>query len=662
MSEYFTLSVAIILFSGFIAGVVCKRLKTSPLIGYLIVGAIIGPGCLDLTNANAYKNAMQSEQDRVEFAEKSRENAQKLAEEAKERRQQEKAENCRQTAPLVQQNLELRREVAELEQELSNQKSRTEAALLTGDTFQIYSSEELAKMTEGRAALEGATEFGVQLLLFSIGIEFTFAQLTATAKYMFVGGALQMGCTIGLAILICMLFHMPWTAGLALGSVVALSSTALVYKSLGDLGQADTKRAQATLGMLIFQDIALVPLLLVLPIVLGCGSEEEVQYWFGNPWIDMTLKSAAFCIIVVLLKVMNYTTVIPRLAALRSNDLVILFAIVVLVGMCLVAEALGLTPALGALAAGVVLGENRLTHQIDSLVLPFREAFSAMFFISLGMLTDFGYVFQHPLTCLLALLGAIAFKAMCATLALRVCGMDRRGALAYGVSISQIGELAFTLLAVAYAAGAINDASYNTMLFVSVGSLVVTPNLVKLAMTRFGMPPETKEVSKADADVSPELFRAITNAKGHSIIVGAGPIGSSLASTLVAAKRSVCLIDFNPVNLQPFNQNGTPTVTGDGADHEILRRAGIGRAELVFVTVPRDDLAVAIVKSARALNPTAVVAVRVRYRMNVALVRRAGAELVLCEENTIADEMVRLLVAHLKGEDEPEDAAAPAAL
>lgn len=210
----------------------------------------------------------------------------------------------------------------------------------------------------------------------------------------------------------------------------------------------------------------------------------------------MTVKSVLFCVIVVGLKVGSRAIVIPRLAALRSNDLVILYAIVILTGMCVVAAALGLTPALGALAAGVILGENRLTHQIDSLVLPFREAFSAVFFISLGMMTDFNYVFQHPLLCFAALFGAIVFKAFCATFALRVCGMDRRSAIAYGVSISQIGELAFMLLSVAYFARAIDDETYNTMLFVAVASLVLTPNMVKIAMQNSARSPKTSRSAR----------------------------------------------------------------------------------------------------------------------------------------------------------------------
>ena len=653
MNEYFVVNIAIILISGFIAGTVCKYLKASPLIGYLLVGALIGPGCLDLTNVREYARTLESMEQSVTLEEKTRQNS----EEAREQRDRSRAEaianRLERPSTLAQENVELRRELAAVEKELAEQRGRSWRSSSADDE----NAKQLAKMREGRYALEGATEFGVLLLLFAIGIEFTFAQLAATAKYMFVGGAIQMGLTIGVGILVCVIFKMSWIAGLAIGSVLALSSTALVYKSLGDLGQADTKRAQATLGLLIFQDIALVPLLLILPIVLGSGSEEEATWGFSNPWVDMAFKSILFCVAVVVLKFGNRTIVTPRLAALRSNDLVILYAIVVLLLMCILAEALGLTGALGALAAGVILGENRLTHQIDALVLPFREAFSSMFFISLGMMTDFAYVFSRPLVCLVTLVGAVAFKACCATLALRVCGMDKRGARAYGICISQIGELAFMILSVAYAAGALANGAYNTMLFVSVASLVLTPNMVKFAITKTGMPPEVADASKSDEDVSPQLIRAIANSEGHGIVVGAGPIGQTLANALLKAKRSVCVVDFNPVNLQPFNQNGTPTVAGDGADHDILRKAGIGRAKLVFVTTPLDELTINVVKSARALNPTAEIVARTRYRINVAPLQRAGAGFVLCEENAIAEDMLKLIEDHVATDAAPVPAS-----
>ncbi len=638
MGDVFILNVSIILFSGFIAGCVCKYFKISPLIGYLLVGALIGPGGFDLMGAKALHREIESEELLVKL------------EEAAIRR----ARDPNRTPALdfdfdddeseISFDDEIAVDSGSKSDASPDDESASDAAIVAEKDLNDSQAELSNLIKEASASeetIDAIAEFGCLLLLFAIGIEFTFDKLAATAKYMFVGGLIQMTSTIAVTLGVCLAFHMSWQAGLAIGCVVALSSTALVYRSMADVGQADTKRAQATLGLLIFQDVALVPILLVLPRILGASGGSETELWVSNPWIDMGLKSATFCAIVLALKNANMRFIIPRLASFQSNDMVILYAIVVLAGMCLIAALLGLTPALGALAAGIALGENRLTHQIDALVMPFREAFSAMFFISLGMLTDFAHVFQHPFVCLVTLVVALSFKSLCATVALKACGMDFRGALAYGTSISQIGELAFMILALAEED--VDENVYDTILFISVASLVLTPNIVKIALTKFGMKPEEVETTNKDEAITPELRRAIKNASGHVVVVGAGHIGKRVADELIALGASVCLIDFNPVNLHPFKQNGTPTVVGDGADQNVLRAAGIERSDAVFVTVPRDDLAINVVRSARDMFPTVPIIARSRYNLNVSLLKRAGATRVFCEEEQIANELVDIL-------------------
>ncbi len=645
MASYFLLSFSTILFAGFVASWICKKLKVSSLIGYLVVGALIGPGGFDVLGYKDIHREIASAEKLIQW-EKERQKTQ--AETEKNEKEKFSYKDERDLVSKLVAEVGIDEQAAS---ELADKLLKKEIETIEEKELQLESiadetelRERVGELNDNLKQLSETEEFGVLLLLFAIGIEFTFDKLAATAKYMFVGGSLQMGLTILLTTLFCQLCGMGWIAGVALGSVIALSSTALVYRSMSDVGHADTKRAQATLGLLIFQDVALVPLLLILPRILGADSGDDGELWVANPWVDMTIKSSIFCALVLGLKFVNMRLLVPALAKTQSNDLVILYAIIVLFGMCVAAGLLGLTPALGALAAGVALGENRLTHQIDALVLPFRETFSAIFFISLGMLTDFAYVAQHPFVCGVALVGVVAFKAACATLALKACGMDSRGALSFGTSISQVGELAFMLLAVANEARAINETTYNTMLFVAVASLVLTPNMVKTALTKFGMKPEETSVeSGGDFGIAAEIQRAIKTSQSHVVVVGAGHIGNSLANALIAKECSVCLIDFNPVNLQPYKQLGVPTVVGDGANQDVLRTAGIGRASIVFVTVPRDDLALNVVKSARNMNPSVIIAARARYRLSVAQLKRAGANPIVCEEERIADELVDMI-------------------
>ncbi|MBR4834478.1 MAG: cation:proton antiporter [Thermoguttaceae bacterium] len=635
MENIFLTHIALLLGVGLIAGWVCKRLNASPLIGYLVVGALVGPGGFDLTGSKEMKRALNDAVEEAveldpDFVETHRLSVDMETIPGKTTAGEDAVSAADKTKAEPTKNFvgeELAEEIAERERRV------------------VEIQDEIRK---DEFAFEATTEFGVLLLLFAIGVEFTFDKLAATARYMFVGGSLQMGLTILISIAANMLFGMSLTSSFVLGCVVALSSTALVYRSVQDVGQADTKRAQATVGLLIFQDLALVPLLLILPKILGAGADESGG-WFANSWVDMAAKSAAFCGVVALAKGTTVKLIAPRLAALRSNELVILFAVFALLGMCCVAEAFGLTPALGALAAGVALGENRLTRQIDALVLPFREAFSAIFFISLGMMTDFSYVWLHPLLCASALVGAVALKWAAAAAALRTCGMDFRGALAFGLSISQVGELAFMILSLAYAQGALSDVAYQTTLFVSVASLALTPNMVKFGMTKLGMEPEAPEIGRADADLDPDLAAAINSKGGHAVVIGVGHIGGSLAEELTTLGKSVCLIDMNPVNLQPFAQRGIATVVGDGSDAEILREAGAGRAEIIVVTAPRDEVALNVVRACQQANPTAVILARARYRLNVQPMKRAGAEFVFCEENKICVALLNLVKEYTLG-------------
>lgn len=672
MENIFVLHIAVILGAGLVAGWICKRLNASPLIGYLIVGALIGPGCFDLTGSKEMKRVLREAVDEAteldpNFAETHHIDLDgaKPADDGSTTAENPAATDGSATAknPATTDGSTTAENSAATDGSATAENSTTPENLTaeSGEKAPVEEklNEELAErehrvveiqeeIRKDEFAFEATTEFGVLLLLFAIGIEFTFDKLAATARYMFIGGSLQMGLTILISIAVNMLFGMNLTSAFVLGCVVALSSTALVYRSVQDVGQADTKRAQATVGLLIFQDLALVPLLLILPKILGAGG-DAADGWFANSWLDMAAKSGTFCAVVVLAKWANVKLIVPRLAALRSNELVILFAVFTLLGMCCVAGALGLTPALGALAAGVALGENRLTRQIDALVLPFREAFSAIFFISLGMMTDFSYVGQHPFLCASALIGAVALKWVAASTALRVCGMDFRGSLAFGLSISQVGELAFMILSLAYAQGALSDVAYQTTLFVSVASLALTPNMVKFGLTKLGMEPEAPEIGRADLDLDPDLAAAINSRGGHAVVIGVGHVGGSLAEELTALGKSVCLIDMNPVNLQPFAQRGIATVYGDGSDPEVLREAGAGRAEIVAVTTPRDDVALNVVRACQEANPTAVILARARYRLNVQPMKRAGAEFVFCEEDEICVELLNMVKEHSLG-------------
>ena len=581
MSELIVFHVTVIIVAGLVAGWICKKLGVSILIGYMLAGSILGPSVLNIAGTS----------------------------------HSDEANSATVASVIVQQSL-------------------NEGQPASMDEGQI--NESIIERATEDIALETVAEFGVMLLLFAIGIEFSLDRILAMLRYMFIGGVAQMLLTGVPAALLRHALGLPWNSSIIIACVISLSSTALVYKSMEEEGVASTHRAKATVGVLLFQDLALVPLLLLIPVLSG-GGMPTPEYWGG-----LALKSLLFCAVVVLGKIIVATLIVPHLAQLRASELIILFVLSVLFGLCGLAIALGLTPALGALAAGLILAENRLTHQIDALILPFREAFSAIFFISLGMLLDFSYVCSCPLPCLGALAAVILLKTIGGALALKTCGFKTRSALGFGFCLAQVGELAFMLLTAAYVAHAVPQNAYNTVLFVSVASLVITPNLVHWGLKFASAEGDLVLNSDAGRVADPPQ----RNKKGvveHIIIVGAGHIGAHLGARLETMGKSVCLIDFSPINLQRFAQEGFTTISGDAASPRILQKAGIEKAAMVYITVPDDMIALNIVRSCHELNPAATVLCRARYRLNIKPLQRAGAEMVVCEETNVCNALLKLV-------------------
>ena len=568
----------VILFAGFIVGWICKRLNISLLIGYMVVGAIIGQDCFGLIGSNITSKSV---------------------------------------------------EISRIKQEVNKNVDAT-----TAEEIVVETKDEQMEIID-KTIMECIAEFGVLLLLFAIGVEFTLDKMAAMSKYMFVGGALQMSLTgVPTALFFHFLVGWGWGISILVGFVFSLSSTALAYKSLQDEGVAASHRAKGTLGVLLFQDIALVPMLLLIPVLSG-ESSPDVKYWIG-----MAIKTVIFCLIVIVGKIFMMKYLAAKLAKMRAKQLLIALVLALLMGLCSLAVLFGLTPALGALAAGIVLGENRLTSQIEALFEPFSESFSAMFFISLGMLMDFHILQTHPWLCFGSLIAVILLKTIAAGCSLKICGFKNRSAIGYGLCMAQVGELAFMLLMVASEKNMINDVPYHVILFLSVASMVITPHLVKTGVwiSRSDVEPSDDVQGK-----SPIQHALDSGSLDHVIVIGVGHIGTLLAARLETMGKVVSVIDYSPINIYRFAQEGITAISGDAAKPDVLTKAGIEKASAVFVTIPDDMIALDIVRACRDMNPESSILCRVRYNLNIKLLQRAGADMVVCEETTVCNALLKLV-------------------
>lgn len=476
--------------------------------------------------------------------------------------------------------------------------------------------------------IEMIARLGVLMLLFAIGIELTIEELARMGRSFLVGGGVQMLVTAAVTTGVCVLWNMPLRAAVLVGWAVALSSTVLVFKALSEWGQANTPGGRAAVGVLLFQDVALVPLILLVPLLTG---GEQRAGWPDA--VLLAIKSALFVGAVWAGHVVVREVVVPALSRLRSTEIVVLFVMALLAGWCIAAHWAGLPMALGALAAGLVVSGTRLSAQIDALVLPYRETFAAVFFISVGTLLRPGVLWNEPLATAVCLAGVLVLKMAAATVALKLVGLSWKAAAGLGLGLAQLGEFSFVLLSEGVRAGVVSGADYNRVLLVAVGTLLLTPLLLRVGL---------RWVESESAAPLPPADEAAEELE-HAVVIGIGPVGAQVASLLETRGVDVCLVDLSPINLYPFAQQGFRNVAGDATDPEVLRRAGLERADLCVVTVPDDRVAQQIVGAIRAMQPRCRVVVRCRYQANVSRLRQAGAELIISEESEAASALLALL-------------------
>lgn len=483
--------------------------------------------------------------------------------------------------------------------------------------------------------MELLAETGALFLLFAVGIEFSRSELAKLGKYLISAGPCQMLAVAIPLTLTARWMGLEWNAAILAGCAGALSSTVLVFRALIEIGQTATPHGLRALGVLLFQDIALVPLLLLVPLLIGGDDPPDTL-----DYVELGLKSLLFIAMVVIGRSLLHRFVIAMMAELRSVEIVVLFALCVLGGTCWGAHELGLPPAIGALAAGVTLSGTRLTKQIDTILLPYRETFAAVFFVTLGTLLRPAAFFDEPVLLTVGLIGMVTLKALGAALALRVSGLKWKAAIGMGLGLSQLGEFSFLLVSKGVSEGIISHENYNRMLFIALGTLTLTPLLLKLGL---------RWTDSTDVAVSEKARKmVIRNDKRRAVVIGIGPIGRQLANRLNNLGIELVLIDLSPINLHPFAQQGISTLAGDARDATVLEKAQLDQSGLVVVAIPTDDLALQVLRNVRKVNRSVTVLVRCRFEASIGQLLGAGASQVVSEEQEASGPLLRWCENHFE--------------
>lgn len=476
-------------------------------------------------------------------------------------------------------------------------------------------------------------EMGVFFLLFSIGLELSLEELRRMGRHLLVGGSVQMLLVAAPVTAILMARSWSMNTAILVAMALAFSSTVLVFKSLGEAGQTSAPLGRRAIAILLFQDAALVPLLLCVPLLAGGDAGAPG----GAEWGRLALVSVGFVTATVSLRYVLNRWVIPQIAQHRSPDLVVLMTLTILGTVTLLAQTLGLPPALGSFAAGLAFGGNRWSEQVDSLILPFREAFSAIFFVSLGLLIDVSEMIHQPLLIAGGILMLTLIKAAAATFALRTTGRPLAACWRPGLGLAHVGEFAFVLILIGASDGLITPEERTRVMTVAGATLLIAPVLIRWGFA------DSDDESAAPEETSDDNLPLSSAAERHCLVIGMGPVGRAVAGRLETLGYSVSVIDSNPLNLQAFAQHGFVTVAGDGEQDDVLLSAGVARAQIVVICIPIDEVAHNITARVRALNTMARIVVRCRYARQVDRIRKAGADVVTSEEARSTRELVEVV-------------------
>ncbi len=494
-------------------------------------------------------------------------------------------------------------------------------------------------------AVRDLAEIGVALLLFSIGLEFSVTQVVRLGRVGLIGGSLQVALVLGATFGVALAFGLSQGAALALGAVVALSSTVIVLKALKDGGDLDATYGKSATAILIFQDLAFVPLVIL---VSTLGQRPVVPT--SGPGVDLTLSQLGIGLIVVVVVAVAFVPRVLRSRALaRNRELPILLAITLCLASSWIAHSIGLSAAIGAFVGGVLLAESPYAAQVRADVGPLKTLFATLFFASVGMLADPIWITGHAGVVLTLALGIVLGKTALAFGALRLVRVPTIASLAAGLSLAQVGELSFVLLQLAGAQGALDSGVVQATTSASVVTLLAAPLLIGVAPT-WGRGLAKRIVPARKLAREEELAReAAERLNGHVVLVGFGEAGRSTAETLREFGFDVLVLDTDRRLVQTVRDYGCRALLGDATQLEILEHAHLDRARGIVVALSDHRTAALAVAQARRIAPKLPIVARARYHLFLDEVRKAGSDQTVDEETLVGRRLAEEMALQLGG-------------
>ncbi len=493
------------------------------------------------------------------------------------------------------------------------------------------------------ANISQLAELGVIFLMFGVGLHFSLRDLWAVRSVAIPGALIQILVSTVFGFALTQAWGWSSAAGLVLGFAVSIASTVVLLRSLTDNGLLNTLHGQVAVGWLVLEDLATIVILVLLPALFGSG---EAASWQGI--VVALLRAALFVGLMLVVGARLLPWLLTRIAFTRSRELFILAVVAVAVGVALgSAELFGVSLALGAFLAGAVLGESDVSHQIGAEVVPFRDVFTVLFFVSVGMLVNPAYLFANAGHVLaLAALIMIGKPVVTVLMGLILPG-SARTMLVAAAGLGQIGEFSFIVGQTGIALGVLTQDQYSLILAGALLSIVLNPVLFRLL-----------PVTERTLQRMPTLWRYLdrhgppppltaSTLSDHVVVVGAGRVGGHIVTVLEQLSIPCLVVELDAPRAAAFNQRGIPTLFGDAANSEVLSHANLEQARTLVVTLPEEAATEIVVGAARELAPSVPIIARAATDEGVQRLYELGAEDVIHPELEGGLEMVRHTLLNL---------------
>lgn len=465
---------------------------------------------------------------------------------------------------------------------------------------------------------------GIIFLLFTVGMEFSLSKIREYKRYFLIGGSLQVSLTILLGVAVTTAFGKSFGESLFLGFLLSLSSTAITLRILEERSEIETPHGSLTTGILIFQDLIAIPMLLFTPILAGKEIRFDPQFWIT---IFMGIGTLFF---VLLAAAKIVPSLLYYIAKTRSRELFLLSILTICFSVAWLTSSIGLSLSLGAFLAGLIISDSEYRHEAVSHVLPLRDVFTSFFFISVGMLLDVSFVLKQPVLILILTAGVLILKTFTASLAAIALGLSLRTALLTGIALSQIGEFSFVIAKNGTLYGIADEYHYQLFLAVSLITMGLTPILISQseAMAHFLL----KLPFLKNMGFNEQNKRSQPTYKNHILIVGFGMNGRNVARSAKEAGLPYIVLDMNPQTVKVEKKQGEPIFFGDATHSTILQHIHIEQAQAIVIVVNDFNASCRIVELARQLNPWIYIVVRTRYFLKIPTLCALGANDVIPDE------------------------------